>query len=182
MINRRDALDLLKSFLKNENTIKHCLATGFVMEALAENFGEDKETYYLTGLLHDIDLEIIGDDFTLHGKKALDLLQNTEITEDMENAILAHNQHKALETMIEKCLWIADPVTGLITASALMQPDKKLEQVSLKSLKKKYKSKGFAAGASREQMSYCLEIRLELDDFLNLSLLAMTANAEKLGL
>jgi putative nucleotidyltransferase with HDIG domain len=182
MLNRVEALELLRAHLSNENTIKHCQATAYVMEALADRFNQDKEVYYLTGLLHDIDLDVIGDDFSQHGLKAMELLTSAELSKEMTNAILAHNQHKPLETLIEKCLWIADPVNGLITASALMQPDKKLEQVSLKSLKKKFKSKGFAAGASREQMSYCTELNIELEEFLNLSLLAMTAQADKLGL
>jgi|AntAceMinimDraft_2_1070361.scaffolds.fasta_scaffold40861_2 putative nucleotidyltransferase with HDIG domain len=182
MINREDALVLLNKHLNNKNTIKHCLATAIVMEALAEKFGEDTEVYYLTGLLHDIDLDTIGDDFEKHALLAIDLLEEAELTTEMKNAILAHNSHKPLETMIEKCLWIADPVNGLVVASGLMQPDKKLEQVKLRSLKKKFKSKNFAAGASREQMSYCEEMGIELIDFLELSLTAMTAKAEVLGM
>ncbi|MDP8233053.1 MAG: HDIG domain-containing protein, partial [Candidatus Zophobacter franzmannii] len=89
MINREDALVLLNKHLNNKNTIKHCLATAIVMEALAEKFGEDTEVYYLTGLLHDIDLDTIGDDFEKHALLAIDLLEEAELTTEMKNAILA---------------------------------------------------------------------------------------------
>ncbi len=182
MIKRDEAFELLKKHVTTPNTIKHCLATAYVMEALAERFNENRDEYYLTGLLHDIDLDIIGEDFDQHALKAMELLADIDLPQHALDAIKAHNKHKELETQIEKCLWIADPVNGLITATALMQPDKKLEQVKLKSLKKKFKSKNFAAGVSREQVSYCEVLGIELIDFLELSLNAMTAKAESLGL
>ncbi len=182
MISREYALELLKKYVTTTNTIKHCLATAYVMEALAERFDSNKEEYYITGLLHDIDLDVIGDDMEHHALKAIEILSQYDVPKHILDAIKSHNKHKNLDSLMEKSLWISDPVNGLITATALMQPDKKLEQVKLKSLKKKFKSKSFAAGVSREQISYCETLNMDLTEFLELALLAMIAHADILGL
>ncbi len=181
MIRREEAKELLHRYLRSDNLRKHCLATAAVMEGLAERLGEDKETWFITGLLHDIDLEVIGDDFSQHGVKAMELLQDADITPEMKHAIQAHNEQVPLETKLDRGLWIADPVNGLIVAAALMRPDKKISTIELKSLKKKYKTKSFAAGANREQMADCTALGLELNDFLQLALEAMSRYEEELG-
>ncbi|HEX79005.1 MAG TPA: phosphohydrolase, partial [Dehalococcoidia bacterium] len=83
---------------------------------------------------------------------------------------------------LDKALYCADPITGLITAAALVRPDKKLSGVEPKSIRKRFKEKSFAAGASREQIASCSELGLELDEFIELSLEAMKGIAEDLGL
>jgi predicted hydrolase (HD superfamily) len=104
--------------------------------------------------------------------------------EAMVQAILSHNQAHGipLETKLDEALFCADPLTGLITAAALVRPDKKLAGVEAKSVKKRYKEKSFAAGADREQIARCSELGLELDDFLELGLKAMQGVAADLGL
>jgi hypothetical protein len=181
MISRDEARELLFTHLKNENLRKHCLATAVVMESLAEKLGGDPETWFLTGLLHDIDLEEVGDDFQQHGLKAMDLLSDIQITDEMKEAIKSHNGHASLEPLLNKALWISDPVNGLIVAAALMRPDKKISTIELKSLKKKYKNKAFAAGANREQIAACTDLGLELEEFLLLALQAMAKKEKELG-
>ncbi len=181
MISRKEAQELLYSNLKNENLRKHCLATAAVMEKLAENLGTDRDIWFITGLLHDIDLEVIGDEFSLHALKAMELLQDADITHEMKEAIKSHNGHAQRLSELAKSLWIADPVNGLIVAAALMRPDKRISTIELKSLKKKFKTKAFAAGANREQIATCSELGLELDEFLKLALEAMSGYEKELG-
>ncbi len=181
MISRNDAKDLLFSHLKNENLRKHCLATAFIMESLASRLDQDPDSWYITGLLHDIDLEHIDNDFSKHGHQARNILKNTDITAEMMNAIIRHSGNEPIQTTIDKALWIADPVNGLIVASALMRPDKKISSIKLKSLKKKYKSKAFAAGVDREQIAYCTNLGFDLDEYLQFSLAAMSDKEEQLG-
>jgi predicted hydrolase (HD superfamily) len=102
----------------------------------------------------------------------------------MVHAILCHNEAHGVsrETRLDKALFCADPITGLITAAALVRPDKKLAGVEVKSIKKRFKEKSFAAGAKREQIATCSELGLELDEFIALSLEAMKGVAEDLGL
>lgn len=181
MINRQEALDTLYSNLKNDNLRKHCLATALIMESLAQKLGHNPDEWYITGLLHDIDLEQINDDFSQHGIKARQILSKTDISEEMLNAITRHSGNEPIATIIDKALWIADPVNGLIVAAALMRPDKKISSIQLKSLKKKFKSKAFAAGVSREQILQCADLGMELDEYLQLSLNALADKEHLLG-
>lgn len=181
MITREKAQELLFTHLKSENLRKHCLATAAVMEKLAEKLGHDPDVWFITGLLHDIDSEVIGDDYSQHALKAMELLQEADITPGMRHAIKAHNGMASIESDLDWGLWISDPVNGLIVAAALMRPDKKISTIQLKSLKKKYKTKAFAAGANREQIADCSNLGLELDEFLQLALDAMTRYETELG-
>lgn len=182
MIDRQEAETILAKYLKKESLRQHCLATALVMEKIADKIGADKEDYFITGYLHDIDLDLIGDDMSIHAKKGVEILKEYSIPDNILNSILAHNRHKELETDIEKALWIADPINGLVIASALMRPDKSISTMKLKSLKKKYKSKNFAAGVSREQIEDCQLLNFSLDEFLQLALDALSPFEKKLGL
>jgi putative nucleotidyltransferase with HDIG domain len=181
---REEALDSVRANVENENLVKHMLATEAIMLALARQFGEDEEEWGLTGLLHDIDVELTEGDVNSHGKLGADLVREMGADEAMVQAILSHNQAHGipLETKLDEALFCADPLTGLITAAALVRPDKKLAGVEAKSVKKRYKEKSFAAGADREQIARCSELGLELDDFLELGLKAMQGVAADLGL
>lgn len=181
---REEALDSVKENVENENLVKHMLATEAIMKALAKRLGEDEEEWALAGLLHDIDVELTEGDMNSHGKLGADLAREMGASESIVGAILAHNEMLGVprETMIEKALFCADPLTGLITAAALVRPDKKLGSVEVKSVRKRFKEKSFAAGASRENIASCSEIGLELDDFLELGLKAMQGIAGDLGL
>ncbi len=179
-MNREEAKALLYEHLKNDNLRKHSLAVGAVMEALAERSGEDVEKWFVTGLLHDIDYEYTMDDPDRHSVKGAQMLEEAGLANDVVHAVKAHADHAPLETLLDRSLYAADPVTGLITAAALMQPGKTIHEVKLKSLKKKYKSKSFAAGANREQIATCADIGFELADFLQLALDAMAKYDEEL--
>ena len=181
---REEALDSVKANVENENLIKHMLATEAIMRSLAGRLGEDEEEWGLTGLLHDIDVELTEGDMSSHSKLGADLVREMGASEEMAHAVLSHNQGHGvpLETKLDKALYCADPLTGLVTAAALVRPDKKLASVEAKSVNKRYKEKAFAAGADREQISSCSEIGLELDEFIELGLEAMKRIAPRLGL
>jgi len=181
---RDEALDSITANVENENLIKHMLATEAIMQALAKRLGEDEEEWGLTGLLHDIDMELTEGDMNSHSKLGADLARELGASEAMAHAILCHNTAHGIprETNLDKALFCTDPLTGLITAAALVHPDKKLAGIEVKSIKKKFKDKSFAAGANREQISLCREIGLEMDEFLELGLRAMQGIAEDLGL
>jgi putative nucleotidyltransferase with HDIG domain len=181
---RDEALDSISINVENQNTVKHMLATEAIMRALARRLGEDEEEWGLTGLLHDIDMELTEGDMSTHSKLGADLVRELGASEAMAHAILCHNEAHGIprETKLDKALFCADPLTGLVIAAALVRPDKKLAGVEATSVKKRFKEKSFAAGASREQISQCTEIGLELDDFLQLGLEAMKRIADDLGL
>ncbi len=183
-MNREEALDSVKANVENGNLIKHMLATEAIMRALARRLSGDEEEWGLTGLLHDIDVELTEGDMSSHSKLGADLAQELGASEAMAHAILCHNEAHgvSLETELDRALYFADPLTGLITAAALIRPDKKLAGLAAKSVKKRFKEKSFAAGANREQIARCGELGLELDEFIELGLTAMQEIADDLGL
>ena len=184
-MNREEALESVRANVENENLVRHMLATEAIMRALARRLGGDEAEWGLTGLLHDIDVELTGGDMTSHSKLGADLVKEMGGSEAMAKAILSHNEAHGvpLETKLDKALFCADPLTGLITAAALVRPDKKLASVEAKSVKKRFKEKSFAAGANREQIALCTaDLSLTLEDFIALGLEAMQGVAGELGL
>ena len=181
---REEILDSIKENVENKNLVKHMLATEAIMRALARRFGENEKEWSLTGLLHDIDVELTEGDMKSHSKLGADLARDLGATEAMAHAILCHNEAHGVpcETELDKALFCTDPLTGLITAAALVRPDKKLAGVDAGSVRKRFKEKSFAAGANREQISRCSEIGLELDEFIEIGLKAMEEIAADLGL
>jgi putative nucleotidyltransferase with HDIG domain len=183
-VTREEALDSIRANIENKNTIKHMLATEAIMRALARRFGEDEEEWGLTGLLHDIDMELTEGDMSTHSRLGADLARELGASEAMAHAILCHNQAHGIpmETRLDKALCCADPLTGLVIAAALVRPDKRLAGLEANSVRKKFKEKSFAAGANREQIANCAELGIELDEFLALGLEAMKGVAPGLGL
>ncbi len=181
---RDEALDSIKANVENANLVKHMLATEAIMRALAKRLGEDEEEWGLTGLLHDIDVELTEGDMDSHSKLGADLTRELGASDAMTHAILCHNEMHDIprETKLDKALFCADPLTGLIIAAALVRPDKKLAGLEAKSVMKRFKEKSFAAGANREQISLCSQIGLELAEFIQLGLESMQGIAEDLGL
>ena len=181
---RKEALESVKANVENENLIKHMLATEAIMRALARRFGEDEEEWGLTGLLHDIDMELSEGDMATHSKLGADLVREMGASEAMAHAILCHNGAHGVprETKLDKALFCADPLTGLIIAATLVRPDKKLAGLEAKSVKKRFKEKSFAAGVDREQISQCSELGIELGEFIELGVVAMQGIAADLGL
>ncbi|GBE15411.1 phosphodiesterase [bacterium BMS3Abin14] len=179
---REEAQDLVYEMVAESSLRNHMLATEAVMRALADHLGEDPDKWGFAGLVHDLDYTETVDDFPRHGYVTSEILREKGISEEILHAIVAHAGHVERETLLDRALYAADPVTGLVVAAALIRPEKKLEPVKLKSLKKRFKEKQFARGADRDQIRACEEMDLELEEFLELSLNSMKGIAERIGL
>ncbi|MFC2033507.1 HD domain-containing protein [Chloroflexota bacterium] len=183
-MNREEALSSIKDNVESDNLIKHMFAVEAVMRALARRFGGDEGEWGLAGLLHDIDVELTEGDMSNHSKLGADLVKYLGASEAVAHAILCHNERHGVpcETMMDKALFSADSLTGLITAAVLVRPDKNIANLEAKSVKKRFKEKSFAAGASRERIARCSEMGLELDKFIEIGVEAMKGIAGSLGL
>ncbi len=181
----RDELVLeVKNRIPTKNLFKHILAVEAVMRRLAEHFGEDTERWGDAGLLHDIDYEETKDDPATHsllsGKIAEDLGYDKEIVD----AVKAHNEYHGLprDTNMSKALYSADPLTGLIVASALISPGKKLSGIDADFVLNRMAEKSFARGANRDTIRSCSELGLDLREFVSMGLEAMQGISKELGL
>ncbi len=184
-ITRERALELLNEHIKTPNMFKHCLASEAVMRALARHFSEDVELWGLTGLLHDLDAEETADDMKQHTHQTVAVLRKEGVNEEIIDAIRMHNEEAHDEKRskrIHHALAAGETITGLIIATALVYPDKKLGSVKPKSVRKRYKEKLFAAGANRQIIAECELIDIPLPDFCDLCLDAMKDIAPELGL
>ena len=152
-ITREEAFELLKKYNSERFHIQHGLTVEGVMKWYANDlgYGEDAEYWSIVGLLHEIDFEQYPDQ---HCIKAPELLREAGVGEDMIHAICSHGYELTVDVKpeheMEKVLYATDELTGLIGAAALMRPSKSVTDMEVKSLKKKYKDKKFAAGCSRE--------------------------------
>ncbi|MEW6042511.1 MAG: HDIG domain-containing metalloprotein [Elusimicrobiota bacterium] len=178
-------LELLKKYVKNENIIKHSIATEAVMRVLAKKFSEDEEKWALTGLLHDIDVDITDGDLKRHTLEAEKILRENGVTEDMIEAIKMHNETASGKKRTEKfhkALASAETITGLIVATALVYPDKKLSSVRTSSVLKRMKEKRFAASVDRNIIMECEDIGIPVEQFVEISLNVMQSVSAELGL
>jgi putative nucleotidyltransferase with HDIG domain len=180
-LNRDEILDSIHGNVQDKNMIRHMLATEAIMRALAKKLGEDEGEWGITGLMHDIDIELVEGDMSSHSKLGADIAQELGASETMVHAILCHNEAHGIprETKLDKALFCADPLSGLITAAALVRPDK-LSGLTTKSVMKRFREKSFAAGVNREQVAQCQEIGLDLEDFIGLGIEAMKGIASEL--
>jgi putative nucleotidyltransferase with HDIG domain len=184
-INREEALELLELHIKNPNLIKHCLASEAVMAALAERLGEDVQKWSLAGLLHDLDVELTKDDFTSHGTEGSRILKERGVDPEIIKAVHMHNEMASEQTRSElfhHALAAGETITGLIIATTLVYPDKKLASVKPKSILKRMKEKAFAASVNRDTIRECEKIGIPLPEFAELALKAMQGISEDLGL
>ncbi len=181
---REELLILVKEKVRNKNLYKHCLAVEAVMGELARELGEDEEKWRLTGLLHDIDYGETQDKPEEHSERGADFLEEMGFAQDVVQAVRAHNPIHGYprETSLEKALYATDPLTGLIVASALIHPDKKLEPLDVDFVLNRFNEKSFARGADREQIKTCNEMGLTLEEFLQLGLKAMKGINKDIGL
>ena len=184
-ITREQAYDLLKKYNKDPFHLQHALTVEAVMKWYAKELGYGEEAQYwgIVGLLHDIDFEQYPDQ---HCIKAPELLREGGVSEDIIHAVVSHGYgitvDVAPEHEMEKVLFAADELTGLIWAAALMRPSKSTKDMELKSLKKKYKSKGFAAGCSRDVIERgALQLGWDLDKLLTMTLEAMKATEDEIN-
>lgn len=182
-ITREEAFALLQEYNKDPFHIQHALTVEAVMKWFAKKlgYGEEEEFWGIVGLLHDIDFELYPQE---HCLKAPELLRKAGVSDEIIHAVCSHGYGITVgcgttidvkpEHEMEKVLFAADELTGLIWAAALMRPSKSTKDMELKSLKKKYKSKGFAAGCSREVIERgAQQLGWELDELLGKTLQAM---------
>ena len=182
--NRAAALELLQEFNKNESLIKHALTVEAVMRHFAKLNGEDEEKWGIIGLLHDIDYEMYPEQ---HCIKAREILTDREWTEEYIHAVESHgwklcSNVEPTEKM-EKVLYTIDELTGLITAAVYMRPSKSILDMEVKSIKKKWKQKSFAAGVNREVVEEGAGmLGMELDKIMEETIKGMQEAAEEIGL
>lgn len=190
-ISRDEAFNLLKKYNKDPFHIQHALTVEAVMKWYANElgYGEDAEYWGIVGLLHDIDFELYPEE---HCLKAPGMLREAGVGEDVIHAVVSHGYGITVgcgetisvepEHEMEKVLFAADELTGLIWAAALMRPSKSTKDMELKSLKKKYKSKGFATGCSREVIERgAQQLGWELEKLLTMTLQAMAASEDTIN-
>lgn len=188
MITRDEAFELLKRYNKDPFHIQHALTVEAVMKWYAEELGyaDDAQYWGIVGLLHDIDFELYPEE---HCLKAPELLRDGGVSEDVIHSVCSHGYGITVGNGVtidvepvhemEKVLFAADELTGLIWAAALMRPSKSTKDMELKSLKKKYKSKGFAVGCSREVIERgAAQLGWELDKLLTMTLQAMAESED----
>lgn len=184
-MNRQEAWSLLVASLKQENLVKHCLATEAIMRALAKELGRDVESWGIAGLLHDLDFEATKDEPHRHTLRTAEILSEKGLTEEIIQAIKAHNAEALGLTRtgdMDYALSAAEALTGLIVTAALVLPDKKLSSLKPQSILRRMKEKAFARNVNREAILECEKMGLSLERFVELSLKAMQGISRELGL
>ena len=184
---RETAWNLLNEYTQNPNLIKHALAVEAGMRAYARRYGEDEEKWAVVGLIHDFEYERYPDlGPEGHPFKGATILRELGWPEELIRAVQAHAPHLTgvtPETQMEKSLYAVDELTGLITAVALVRPSKSILDVKVRSVKKKWKDKGFARGVRREDIEEGAEmLGVPLAEHIAVVLEAMQGIAEELGL
>jgi putative nucleotidyltransferase with HDIG domain len=179
---RADAWATVCEFTKSENLRRHMLAVEAVMRAYARRFGSDEEQWASVGLLHDFDYERFPDE---HPQAGARVLAERGWPDDVCRAVLSHAAHTGVsrETLMERALHASDDVTGLVVATALVQPSHDLRQVKLSSVRKKWKDRSFAGGVDRDEAAAAAAaIEMPLDEHLGVVLSAMQSIADELAL
>ncbi len=184
MPTREEALELLKKYNQNESLITHGLAVEAVMRHFAELYNEDPDKWGIIGLVHDIDYEMYPDQ---HCHKAREILEKENWPEEYIRAVQSHGYGICIDvepvSNLEKVLYTIDELTGLITAACLMRPSKSILDLEVKSVKKKWKQKSFAAGVNREVIAQGAErLGMELDTVIQETINGMKKAAEAIGL
>ncbi|MCJ7582094.1 MAG: HDIG domain-containing protein, partial [Candidatus Aminicenantes bacterium] len=144
---RAEAFELVKKHLKNKNLIKHSLAVEACMRAMAAKFSKDVDKWGLAGILHDLDYEITEKSPELHTTETVKILQELDVESEVICTIQAHAGQISCKSEMEWSIFSIDPLTGLIIAATLMHPSRKLKEIDLEFVKRRYKEKSFARGA-----------------------------------
>jgi putative nucleotidyltransferase with HDIG domain len=186
MPTRNDAYQLMISHVKNENLRKHMLAVEAAMRFYARQYGEDEELWAMTGLLHDCDYEEYPD-LREHTHISAGWLRESGYDERIIYSILAHNELNVAtnprNNQLSHALYACDEVTGMVTATALVRPNKSIIGLEVSSVRKKMKTKGFAAGVNRDDLvKGAAELGIDLDEHIANVIQAMSGIADKLGL
>jgi putative nucleotidyltransferase with HDIG domain len=182
-MNRSQALEIVREYVKNESLVRHMLAVEAAMRFYAGKFGEDEALWGMTGLLHDFDWEI-HPTLDQHPQDGAPILRQRGVPDVIIQAILSHADHTGVprRTPMQKGLYACDEITGLITAVALVRPSRSLDDLTSQSVKKKWKDRAFAAGANREEISKAAEeFGIQLWEHVDNVILAMRPSAGELG-
>jgi uncharacterized protein len=184
-MDREEAVKLMESYLQGESLRKHCYATEAVMRAMAERLGYDPELWGIVGLLHDLDYEETKDRPSQHGMKTAEILKKKGVSPEVLEAIKAHNS-EALgierKTDLDIAITCSECITGMVVATALVYPDKRISGVKASSIIKRMKQKEFARNVNRDLIRKCEEVHVPLEEFAELSLKAMGKISDRLGL
>jgi uncharacterized protein len=190
-LTKEQAEKLVDEFIKDPVTKLHLLESEAIMRAVARHLGENEDEWGIIGLLHDIDWDLTKENQSQHCVKAAEILRGGGASDYLIETIQSHGYgnemipkllDKKRETKIEHCLVASETLTGIIVASALVQPDKKIASVKLKSLKKKFKDKSFAAKCDRGLVRESELAGISLDEFLEIGLTALQGISDKLGM
>lgn len=184
-MDRAAALALLQEHCPDQRLRRHCLAAEAVLVALARRLGQDEDLWGLAGLLHDLDYDQTVNDMARHGLVTRQILEPLGLPAGMLQAIAAHNAENlglVRATPLDIALTCGETITGLIMATAMVYPDKKLGSVKPGSVVKRMKEKAFAASVNREHILLCAELGLELGEFAALAVAAMAEISDELGL
>lgn len=181
---RGQAWGLLAEYTESEALRKHALMVEAVMKHFADMAGEDRETWGIVGLLHDLDYEKFPEE---HCHKAAQIMRERGIDEFYIHAVCSHGygicSDVEPESHMEKVLYTIDELTGLINALCLMRPSKSVLDLEVKSVKKKFKDKSFAAGVDRQTiLKGCEMLNMTLDDIIKETIAGMRESAEEIGL
>ena len=181
---REDALALLKQWNESDALVKHGLQVEAIMRHYAQAAGEDPDYWGSVGLLHDVDYEKYPDE---HCKKAVDILKDAGYDDAFVHAVVSHGfglcSDVEPQLYMEKVLYTIDELSGLINATAIMRPSRSVMDLEVKSVKKKFKDKKFAAGVDRRIiLDGCQRLGAELDDVIEQCILGMRANHQEIGL
>ncbi len=181
---REEAFALLKKYNQSQSLITHALSVEAVMRHFAEKYDEDPDKWGLIGLVHDIDYEMYPDS---HCQKAREILEENQFPEEYVRAVLSHGWGICTdvkpESLLEKVLYATDELTGLVTATALVRPSKSVLDMKAKSVKKKWKSKHFAAGVDRNIIAKGAEmLDIEIGALITETIMGMRNVAEAIGL
>ncbi len=182
---REKSIALLEKYVKSDRMLKHCLASEAVMRALAARLGENLDLWGIAGLLHDLDVEITGGDLSTHGLEAAGILESEGYDPLIVDAVKMHNEAAhgvKRSTFFHHALAAGETITGLITAVAMVYPDKKVSSVKPKSVVKRMKEKAFAASVNRGAIMECMILGLSIDEFADLAVRAMCDISNDLGL
>ncbi len=185
MLSYDEALKEVKKRVPKKNLVKHMIATAAAMRAWAEYFGKDPDRWEIAGLLHDIDLGET-DDINIHSIRGAEIVRDELGIDDEEIywAIYTHNDAHGVEpkSLMGQVLRAVDPLTGLIVASTLVLPSKKIKDLKTESVMKRFKEKRFAAGANRDLIKTCESFGVDLETFVDITLKAMQGVADQIGL
>ena len=181
-MDRARAIALCQERCLKETTVRHLISVEGVMRALAGRFGEDEDLWAMTGLFHDLDQDLTGDDASGHAYLAADWLREAGVDERIVNGVLAHAHAQYRTDLMSRAVVNADAVAGLLVAAALVRPEK-AAGMKVSSVKKKLKEKAFAPGVNRDEITDVEEaIGLSLDEFLQVSIEGLQSVAPEIGL